>query len=379
MSKTLNEVLSNGRENNFNAIRLLMALGVLYNHSFKLFNNNGRQDVVNYLFGFFDAGSLSVAVFFLISGMLLTQSFFNTQSRIKFILKRIMRIFPGLLVCLLFTVFIVGTINTTFPLQQYFSDRAVYRYFYNIFLSNEVFAYNLPGVFTTNKCPLVVNGSLWTLPFELLCYIFLFIILSVAFFSISKKHGVLKKVLFFLLVIYFSAYLLNGVYIISRIKELVTGFSTDLVADNNPVFLFFFFGTGMLFYLFRNYIRLNYFYFLCISILLALAHNFHLSFLQRFLESATIAYGTIVLAGAKWLHPANFKLDPSYGIYLYAWPVQQTFAHYFNLGSYESMLYTIPTSVLLGCLSYKFIEGPALATVGPFYKRLIKENELVMA
>jgi len=379
MNKTLGHVLANNRQNNFNAIRLIMALGVLYNHSFKLFNANGRQDAVNYLFGFFDAGSFSVAVFFLISGMLLTQSFFNTQSRYKFILKRIFRIFPGLLICLLFTVFVAGTLNTSLPLKQYFSDRAAYRYFYNIFLSNEVFAYNLPGVFTSNRSPFVVNGSLWTLPYELICYIFLFIILSVLVFFSAARYTIVRKLFTAALVVYFSAYLFNGLYIIGRIKGLSSGFSTNLSEGNPAAFLFLFFGTGMVLYRFRNYIRLNYFLLLAICLLLGVSHYFHVNALQHFLEVCTIVYGVIVLAGASWLHPVNFKLDPSYGIYLYAWPVQQTFAHFCNLGAYESMLYTIPVVVLLGCLSFKFVEAPALAAVTPIYERWLKPDSIATA
>src|SRR5437773_12146627 len=108
MSQSLGQVLSNSRGNNFNSIRLCMALGVIYNHAFVLFNDNGRRDVVMSLFNNFDAGSLSVSVFFLVSGMLLTQSFFNTRSRSKFIMKRLLRIFPGLFICLLFTILVIG-------------------------------------------------------------------------------------------------------------------------------------------------------------------------------------------------------------------------------------------------------------------------------
>jgi len=80
----------------------------------------------------------------------------------------------------------------------------------------------------------------------------------------------------------------------------------------------------MVFYLFRNRIKLNYFFVHRICIILGLTHYLHILFLQRALEVCAIAYGTIVMAGASWLHRFNFKLDPSYGIYLYAWPVQQS-------------------------------------------------------
>jgi len=374
MQKSLGQILDNSQKNNFNSIRLCMALGVIYNHSFVLFQENGGRDVTTYLFGFFDAGSLSVSVFFLVSGMLLTQSFFKTQSRLKFILKRLLRIFPGLLICLLFTVFIIGTLNTTLSLKQYLFDRGTYRYLYNIFLNNETFFFNLPGCFTTNKLPEVVNGSLWTLPFELICYIFLYLILSGLGFFNSTKYSIFNKIFILLLLLFFGSYLLNGTYLLTRFKGLVTGYRVNLSVGNNSLMLFVFFAIGMIFYWLKEKIRLNIFYWIGLCGLLAVLHFLHMPFIQRIVEVIVIAYGVIVWAGSRTLHRFNFKTDPSYGIYLYAWPVQQTFAHYFHLDAYVSLLFTVPVVVLLGWLSYLIIEKPAMNSANPIYNRWLKKE-----
>ena len=101
---------------------------------------------------------------------------------------------------------------------------------------------------------------------------------------------------------------------------------------------------------------------------------FHLPFFQRILEVVVIAYGVIVWAGSRMLHRFNFKTDPSYGIYLYAWPVQQTFAHYFHLDAYISLLFTVPVVALLGWLSYLIIEKPAMNSANFIYNNWLKKE-----
>ena len=340
-----------------------MALGVLYNHSFVLFKTNGKNDLAIYLFNFFDSGSLAVCVFFMVSGLLLTQSFYNTTSKIKFILKRMFRIFPGLMVCLLFTIFIIGSINTETSIHNYFTQKSTYRYLYNILLNNEMFFYDIPSCFSLNKMPHIINGSLWTLPFELISYIYLFIGLSIVQFFTQKTPNK-QKLIISIIVLYFSFYMLNGHYIFSRLTGLITGFNKDSIAINNPGKPFLFFGCGMIIYHFKEKIRLSVI-FLCLLISLLVICNFlEVEFFKAMSEFLVIIYGTLVIAGLPAVNKLNLRFDPSYGIYLYAWPVQQTFAHHFSLTSYNSMLFTIPCVAFLGCLSYFFIEKPALKLAG---------------
>ena len=53
--------------------------------------------------------------------------------------------------------------------------------------------------------------------------------------------------------------------------------------------------------------------------------------------------------------------DPSYGIYIYGFPVQQTLMYYFNYNSLKLMLYSLIISVLLGYLSWNIVEKKALS------------------
>lgn len=370
MNSSLDHILADSRKNNFNVIRLLMSLAVLYNHSFIIFYGNGWQDVTNYIFNYFDSGSLAVCVFFLISGMLLTKSYYESSSKEKFILKRIFRIFPALIVCLILTILIVGPLGTSLGVKEYFLSRGTYRYLYNAFLNNEVFSFAIPSCFTGNKVPNVINGSLWTLPFELVCYIFLFLGLSGITFYLSSKYSRNYKVFITILVVYFGIYLLNGNYIFSRVKGLITGFTDNYAAVNNPIKLFIFFLTGMLIYRFRRIFKLNYIFFIVLIFLLVISHTVHIGSLLMIMEFLVIVYGVLLFSGIEALNKFNFKIDPSYGIYLYAWPVQQLFAYYFHLTAYESMLFTVPIVIIIGILSFVYVEKPALNYVNNVNKMI---------
>jgi peptidoglycan/LPS O-acetylase OafA/YrhL len=362
----------NKQANNFNLLRLFLAIGVLYSHSFVLFNPAGHFDIMTIVFKQFNSGSISVGVFFLISGLLLTQSFYSTNDDLKFVIKRIFRIFPGLIVCVLITILIVGPFCTTLNLREYFLSKNTLRYLYNISLNNEVFGYHIPGVFDKNRNN-IVNGSLWTLPFEFISYIFLFILLSL------KKHIIdnpnytsLGKTLIFLLCLSITCYLLNASILLHRIWGLLSGFLYELPAENNPLKLFFFFIFGSVLFFLKKKFILNWkilFLLICLQIICSIFGVFWMQFLS---ETATIVYSTLLIASIKWLFKFNNKIDPSFGIYLYAWPIQQITAYVFILTAYQSIIITLPITILVGLVSYRLIEKPSLNYANYIYLKMTK-------
>src|SRR6476620_5096719 len=90
-------------ENAFDFIRFLAAFGVLYSHSFPL---TGLAD--HKYFAGLSIGALCVFVFFSVSGALVMRSWERSPNLYKFFRNRILRIFPGLFVCLIFSAFLVG-------------------------------------------------------------------------------------------------------------------------------------------------------------------------------------------------------------------------------------------------------------------------------
>ncbi|TMJ75786.1 MAG: acyltransferase [Alphaproteobacteria bacterium] len=108
------------RHNNFDLLRLLAALSVIFSHAFLLAENSQDHDPLMILTGGQAIlGLAGVFVFFTISGYLISQSFEATPSPFVFLAKRALRIFPGLFGCLIVCVFSIGPLVTNLPLSEY--------------------------------------------------------------------------------------------------------------------------------------------------------------------------------------------------------------------------------------------------------------------
>ncbi len=163
------------RHNNFDLLRLVAATSVIFSHAFLLAENSQEHELLMILTGGQTIlGVVGVFVFFTISGYLVTQSFDTTKSPLVFLLKRGLRVFPGLLLCLLVCAFVVGPVVTGLPLAEYFGRREPYLFLlHNAVLDTD---YNrLPGVVLgPRNIGGIVNGPLWSLPCEVLMYLMLF-------------------------------------------------------------------------------------------------------------------------------------------------------------------------------------------------------------
>jgi peptidoglycan/LPS O-acetylase OafA/YrhL len=165
------------RQNNFDLLRLIAAVSVIFSHAFLLSENSQAHDPLMILTGGQTMlGVVGVFVFFTISGYLITQSFDMTRSPLVFLAKRALRIFPGLIVCLAVCVFVIGPLVTGLPLADYFTRREPYLFLlHNAVL--DVHYNRLPGViFWPGNIGGIVNGPLWSLPCEALMYLMLFVL-----------------------------------------------------------------------------------------------------------------------------------------------------------------------------------------------------------
>src|SRR5437879_12947828 len=108
------------RHNNFGRLRLVSALSVIFSHAFLLAENSQDHDPLMILTGGQAIlGLAGVFVFFTISGYLITQSFETTPSPVVFLAKRALRIFPGLLGCLIVCVLGIGPLLPHLPMREY--------------------------------------------------------------------------------------------------------------------------------------------------------------------------------------------------------------------------------------------------------------------
>ena len=150
------------RENNFDFLRLFAAGMVIYGHGWVLATDAGP--------GFWGVpfARIGLDIFFAISGYMVTGSWQRTPNLRLFLAKRALRIFPGLIACVLATAFVLGPRLSTLPARDYLHNGDVLKYLQNIWLFQRLY---LPGVFEGMRMNGAVNGSLWSLFPEVLCYL----------------------------------------------------------------------------------------------------------------------------------------------------------------------------------------------------------------
>lgn len=119
------------------------------------------------------ASEIGVNVFFLISGFLVSISAIRRRTILHFAVARVLRIYPALIVVVSLSAFVLGPLISKLAPDAYFTTRSVYGYvgWNAVLLFPLKMRFELPGVFEGLPYPSVVNGSLWTLPWELWMYI----------------------------------------------------------------------------------------------------------------------------------------------------------------------------------------------------------------
>ncbi len=326
--------LSIDRNNNLDFIRFFAATLVIFSHAFPInYLNNEREPFFILSNGQSTLGHLAVLIFFITSGFLITQSFFNTKNPLTFIKSRILRIFPALIVIVVLTTFILGVLVTNQPLGEYLSNTETYKYLMTIFLFP--IQYTLPGVFTDNPYQGIVNGSLWTLRIEFLFYL---AVLILGTFKLLNKKFILL------------------IFTLSMIIPLL-----NIQVGEDYIDLFRYFSAGMLIYIYKDSINLNIVIAIISTIIIIL------SIFSGFFQVCFPIFGSYIIfyiAYNKKIKLQNFSKygDFSYGLYIFAFPIQQLTMQYFILHAnpFFNFLISFPITLLFSYLSWHFIEKPAL-------------------
>jgi peptidoglycan/LPS O-acetylase OafA/YrhL len=343
--KKLDHFISFGRDNNFNLIRFISALAVILSHSYPLSLGKAALEPFEETIGI-SLGEIAVHVFFVTSGFLVTGSLIRNSNLLDFFISRILRIFPALIVSALFVIALCGIAETQLTLTEYFYNPQTYNYFItNSLLIVKSVVYFLPSVFIDNPYPEVVNGSLWSLPWELRMYI----ILGGSFFIFKKRANII----------------LLGIYTLSLAYFCYNEFFLDLnnIFFNHLFYLSILFFSGSILYVYSHIIPINNFIFFGIILLLTLlAVFFDLSFFKLFyylLFPYLVIYLAYVPKGT--VRVFNRLGDYSYGLYIYAFPIQQTVVSLFdNITPIELFNYSFPITLFLSIFSWGLIEKPSL-------------------
>ena len=333
-----------GRDNNFNLMRIVAAGAVLVSHAYPISLGRGAREPLESTLGI-SLGTLAVLSFFAISGYFISQSFHNKRSIIEFIVARVLRIYPALLVVLALTVFVLGPAFTKLNLASYFLDPATLSYLpKNLILWP--LQYQLPGVFDDNAYPAAINGSLWTLAYEVACYV---MVAGVGIIGLTTNHR------------RFVAFIIACVAFYAAVFPLLKSSGPHLAILRNIHLLFPPFVIGMVAFQFRQQLPLRF------AILVVLGIVSGLSYGQPwFYELFVLAwsYGVLYFGFLKCkpLLAYNRLGDYSYGMYIYAFPVEQiTAAVYKECTPVAMMILSMPVTLVLAIISWHFIEKYALA------------------
>lgn len=331
-----------GRDNNFNLIRMVAAACVIVSHAFPITLGSGALEPLEASTGH-KLGWIAVAVFFAVSGFLITRSFDRTSRLSRWIAARVMRLFPGLAVVLVLTAGLYGPALTTLETSAYFARAETYSYIPRN-LSLAFLQFELPGVLTNTPFPGAINGSLWTLVHEVACYFAVFLL---------GVCGALRSRRGFLL--FCAAYL--AIFMVTMFPAIEAQLPAKLLAFRDLSYPFV---LGMMLYHWREKIVLSW---IAVAILAVLTAAIRGTFVYDLVFVATIAYTAFVLAYrvGGTVRQYNRLGDYSYGLYIYGFPVQQAVvALGWSDGPVENMMIAFPIALGLAILSWHLVEHPAL-------------------
>jgi peptidoglycan/LPS O-acetylase OafA/YrhL len=336
----------------FDFVRIALAFGVLVWHTVAVVEGSAENAKQAFIWPFVYA---ILPMFFALSGFLVTASALRLPLR-EYVLNRSFRIVPALAVDIFFCALVLGPIITTFALGAYFTDPQFRAYFLNII---GWIHYLLPGVFLDNPNRGIVNGALWTVPYEIGCYVVMSLMIWV---------GIIRR----------WTLVLGSVLLITGTAALLhlAGFSTGLpLADRFVDFAFFSKGASLIpcflagsaIYLMRHFLPWDWKW--AAAVVAALVATGLFAPPSWFANPLFIAGSVLPLSYlVVWLGLADLpKLpvfdrgDYSYGVYLYHYPILQLLQMLFGFSQWWVLaLAALVPVTLFAMFSWHSIEKPVL-------------------
>lgn len=338
---TLGDVIDPER-NSFGVLRLALAIAVVISHAHFFLAGITDRDPVEAFTGH-ALSEHAVQVFFILSGVLVTESLLRSKSTLDFIAARLLRIFPGLIVCVLLTALVLGPEFTVLSRQAYMNSPELPDYIVRTILLTTGAA-PLPGLFTNLPAQRLVNVSLWTLKYEMMCY---------AALAVAGMLGVFRPRLRLIA----TAVLAGGLAVLL----LKSPFGPENAQLENLRHFALYFDTGVLAALLKDHLPLR------LAGVVVLGAVYAVSVSTPFAEfTCALALGYTAL----YVGSANFGVlrrfcqstDLSFGLYIYSAPVQQALISInpnlsVGLLTVQTLMFTLPLAVL----SWHLVEKPALA------------------
>jgi peptidoglycan/LPS O-acetylase OafA/YrhL len=331
--------------NNFNLLRLVFATLVLVSHSVPLTRGSNQTELLWVWSGGGNTlGGLAVNAFFLLSGYLVTQSWHRSSSAGSYVRKRILRIYPGYLAAFGCSVIVKG-VAESWSLGDgvgwfWRNSGAILR---DVLFFNQRTLHG-PMAFANNPFPREVNGSLWTLQPEVACYL---VLMALGALGLLAAPKVIRAAL----VVCYVAFAI----------ELFQ--SPELGAERDSSWRFFtYFLAGSV----AAGLPASVFAIRGWAVAVALSAIVAGLFLPPwFALSVPLAGSYLILAVGGSRHTVGAglfsRLDISYGMYLYAFPVAQLCVLFLGIRSPLNLIAAaLPITAVMALLSWFLVERPML-------------------
>ncbi|MDO8383190.1 MAG: acyltransferase [Microbacterium sp.] len=337
-ARTIDALFKRARPNSLNLIRLVLAAAVIVWHSYAVLGLPKPETGVRELIG-----ALPVNGFFAISGFLIFQSWVRRPSIRDFLVARIVRIYPAFWVCLIATAAFFAPLATLVQgenaLAQLFSSDALSYVLKNSSLA--MLQWRIGD--SPSGIPFIDswNASLWTLAWEFLCYLAL---LGLGLLGMARRKWILPTA-----------------FAISVLLNVLVALPTDLpeFVERAGRFSIFFFA-GALVAQYSHAIMAS--WTLVLISLVTMIASAWIPVGHLILQAPATAIGLITLGGLFNPRWAELKNDISYGIYIYAFPVQQTLVvlGVMTLDVFSFSLVALLVTVPFAAASWFLVEKPAL-------------------
>lgn len=345
------------RINSIGFLRFFLASLVIISHSFPL--GHFGPEYLTASDPFVTWGYLAVGGFFFLSGFLITASYLGSASLWRFLWHRCLRIFPAFWCCLLVTAGVFAPIaswkeNGRVPFSLFSnSDGSLAYVMHNWFLAMQ--QYPIHDLLRHNPFPSAFDGSLWTLAEEFECYLAVAVLGALGLFRIARPIAWALLIPTSMCFDYAVGIIFHGVPVtpagaveFERAQFSVLGYM--------PVF----FAIGSVAYLYRRSIPLH----PSLFVLAAAATVAGLDLQWNFtLLPIAASYCLLWLTFRLPIRHFDSRGDFSYGVYIYAFPVQQLLA-LFTLNRFGYVFYcasTVALTLPLAGLSWYIIEKPSLS------------------
>lgn len=319
------------RDNAFGFLRLLFASLVIVSHTPEFVDGNRSRELLSRCFGSLSFGDLAVDGFFIVSGLLIPASYLASGSATDFLRRRVARIYPGFLVATAVALLVFSPAGGG-AIAPVLAHPGLQLFHAALLLRPTTY-----GAFAGSHDP-SLNGAMWSISYEFSCYL---LTIGLGWLGVLSRPRVLATLAVVgVLLAVVRVPMLDGIGPGARLFALFLAGATARAARPPLV------GRRAV----------------CAAGLVAVCLFF------RPLALAGVALGGTYLilfvalrARGTALARIGARTDPSYGIYLYAWPIGKLLI-YHGMGGNLLLLGTTTWLAALACglLSWTLVERPAM-------------------